>query len=231
MTTEQTIVLHSEEELAAGARSVVYRLLADGFAFPSLTLVESVASAEFLRDVTSVGEHLPFALPLDGDARAAFADLSLTYEELQQEYIRVFEVGAVRPLCPLYEGAHRAGRMKIMEELVRFYEHFGLRPHPADRPDHLCAQLEFMHYLSFKQAAAISSQGEAGGLALAQRDFLARHLCLWLPRLCKRLESCDGVPAFYRSLARFAEDVCRLDLAWLKECRAKPDPEIGPLPD
>jgi DMSO reductase family type II enzyme chaperone len=216
MTAEQTIVLHSEEELATGARSAIYKLLAAAFAFPTETLVESVAAGEFLRDMTSAGQHLPFAPPLDAGVRAAFADPSLTHDELQQEYIRVFEVGAVRPLCPLYEGAHRAGRMKIMEELVRFYEHFGLQPHPADRPDHLGAQLEFMHFLSFKQAAAIASQGEAEGLALAQRDFLARHLCLWLPRLRKRLESCDGTPAFYLSLARFADDVCRLDLAWLK---------------
>ena len=216
MTTEQTIVLHSEEELATGARSAIYKLLAGAFAFPTETLVESVAAGEFLRDMTSVGQHLPFAPPLDAGARAAFADPSLTHDELQQEYIRVFEVGAVRPLCPLYEGAHRAGRMKIMEELVRFYEHFGLQPHPADRPDHLCAQLEFMHFLCFKQAAAISSQGDVEGLALAQRDFLARHLCLWLPRLRKRLESCDGAPAFYLSLTRLAEGICRLDLAWLK---------------
>jgi DMSO reductase family type II enzyme chaperone len=230
MTTEQTIVLHSEEEMATGARSAIYKLLAGAFAFPSETLVESVAAGEFLRDMTSAGQHLPFAPPLDAGARAACADPSLTHDELQQEYIRVFEVGAVRPLCPLYEGAHRAGRMKIMEELVRFYEHFGLQPGPGDQPDHLCAELEFMHYLTFKEAAALSRSGPTEAFRLAQRDFLERHLCRWLPRLRQRLETLEP-PPFYVALTRLSDAFAATDLTFLKGRRAKPDSDLVPLPD
>jgi len=142
----------------------------------------------------------------------------------------LFEVGPGQPPCPLYEGSHRGGRMKIMEELVRFYEHFGLQPGPGDQPDHLCAELEFMHYLTFKEAAALSRRGPAEAFRLAQRDFLERRLCRWLPRLRLRLEALEP-PPFYRALAGVAEAFAAADLAALKRRRAKPDTELVSLPD
>jgi DMSO reductase family type II enzyme chaperone len=129
--------------------------------------------------------------------------------------------------------------MKIMEELVRFYEHFGLQPDPGDQPDHLCAELEFMHYLAFKEAAALSKGGPAEAFVLAQRDFLERHLCRWLPRLRQRLETLEpgrvsadlSAPPFYAALTRFAEAFAAADRAFLKGRRAKPDSDLVPLPD
>src|SRR3990172_870421 len=110
-------------------------------------------------------------------------------EVLQQGYVSTFEVGIGRPYCPLYEGSHRSGRIKLMEDLVRFYEHFGLIARPGDHPDHLSAELEFMHYLAFKEAAALAHVGPVPDLQRAQRDFLDRHLCKWLPRVRERLLS------------------------------------------
>ncbi len=213
MTTLRLEGWRTQEELAAAARSSLYRRLAEAFAFPSLELAEAVAAGRLLAELLGEMEALPFDLSLDGGSQAALADPSLDYDELQQEYIRLFEVGPGRPPCPLYEGSHRSGRMKIMEELVRFYGHFGLRPQPGDQPDHLCAELEFMHYLSLKEAAAPRSQ--TSSYALAQRDFLKRHLCPWLPRLRARLEGCQP-PPFYCSLARLAEEFAARDLAGLK---------------
>jgi DMSO reductase family type II enzyme chaperone len=134
---------------------------------------------------------------------------------MEGQYIRIFDVGPGRPPCPLYEGSHRRGRQEILEDLVRFYEHFGLRHQEGDLPDHLCAELEFMHYLSFKQAAALHAGTDSEPYRLAQRDFLSRHLNRWLPRLRARLEQLDP-PQLYLSLARLAEEACRLDLRFLK---------------
>src|SRR3972149_4334347 len=143
---------------------------------------------------------LPFDWPLaDGDG--VLNGGSITQERMEAEYIRLFEVGAGRPFCPLYEGSHRAGRMKIMEELVRFYEHFGLLAAAGDQPDHLCTELEFMHYLSFKQAAGGGASAE---LTLAQADFLGRRLCPWLPRLRDRAAAADTPSPFYGALLDFA---------------------------
>jgi DMSO reductase family type II enzyme chaperone len=222
--------LQSAEALAAAARSLVYQRLAEGFSFPTPSLAEAVTSRKLLDDLLAAASHLPFELSLDAETDGALSDPSLNLEDVRQEYLRLFEVGPGKPPCPLYEGSHRSGRMRIMEEVVRFFEHFGLRPQPGDQPDHLCAELEFMHYMAFKEAAALSARGETQGLALAQRDFLARHLCRWLPRLRARIEDCGAAP-LYRAFARLAEGFCWLDLAALKECQAKPDEEIGPLPD
>ena len=215
------------QELAAGARSHAYHHLAAALDFPTPQLAGAVSSGRWLADLTALALHLPF----DFEPVGSLSDGGLGYPRMQQEYIQLFEVGPGRPFCPLYEGSHRRGRMKIMEELVRFYQHFGLRSAPGDQPDHLCVELEFMHYLAFKEAAALTSGGEARGLALAQEDFLARHLIRWLPKVVALLESRPDTPAFYGALVAITSAFCRADLAWLRGRRENPDTEIGSLPD
>ena len=222
MTTARIRGLRSPQETAAAARSALYARLAQALAFPSPELAQAAARGEFLAGLEDELAALPYPLhPLPED-RAALADPALDYPGLEEEYIRLFEVGPGRPPCPLYEGAHRSGRMKLMEELVRFYHHFGLRTLPGDLPDHLCAELEFMHYPSFKETAAHPAGQPPDPYRRAQRDFLERHLCSWLPRLRAQLDPCGSRP-FYGALLRLAEEVCRQDLAALKGGGAKPD--------
>lgn len=226
MTTMQLTQLSTPTQRAAGARSALYGCLARALAFPTPQLVEEVASGRLRGEIEVRASLLPFPFTPTEDGKSALADPSLTYEEVEREYIRLFEVGAGRPPCPLYEGYHRSGRMKLMEETVRFYEHFGLRAHPGDQPDHLCAQLEFMHYLAFKEAAALVSGGPTVGLVSAQRDFLSRHLCRWLPLVRARAEDCGALP-FYRALLLLAERFCAADLGACNERGAKPDRKSG----
>jgi DMSO reductase family type II enzyme chaperone len=199
-------------ELAAGARSSFYRLLADSFSYPSDGLPEGLATGGWSSQFRELAPHLPFEFPA---AEPSFADANA--DALRQAYVSVFEVGTGRPYCPLYEGSHRSGRMKLMEDLVRFYEHFGLKTLTGDHPDHLCAELEFVHYLAFKEAAALARGEDGGDVRRAQRDFLDRHLCRWLPRVHNRLRSARDLPEFYLFAAGLAEEFCRRDLAWLKE--------------
>jgi TorA maturation chaperone TorD len=88
-----------------------------------------------------------------------------------------------------------------------------------------------MHYLSFKRAAIANSGPGAAALDTAQRDYLYRHLCKWLPGLVSRLADAIETSPLYSVLASLAGTFCRADLAWLNECREIPDPQIGPLPD
>ncbi len=230
MTIMRLTDFSSPAQVAAAARSALYLRLATALSFPSPGLIEEVASGRFLAGLEDEASRLPFALVIEAHESEALSDPSLVFEEIQAEYIRLFEVGPGRPPCPLYEGYHRSGRMKLMEETVRFYEHFGLKPHPGDQPDHLCAQLEFMHYLSFKEAANIGAGNPVAGLASAQRDFLARHLCRWLPGLQNRATECGAQP-FYRALLSLAERYCREDERALRKRGGKPDAQIGLLPD
>jgi DMSO reductase family type II enzyme chaperone len=223
MSTIRLDGLRTGSEVTAASRSALYRCLATAFSFPTSEVSEAFASGGLLEDVLAATAALPFPLPADDGLRA---DPALAHEELQQEYIRLFEVGPGRPPCPLYEGSHRSGRMKILEELVRFYEHFGLRHEAGDLPDHLCAELEFMHYLAFKEAATLHASGDSLPYRLAQRDFLRRHLNRWLPRLCRRLEQLDP-PRLYLSLARLAVEACQRDVRFLDSGRGKPDKQMG----
>jgi DMSO reductase family type II enzyme chaperone len=145
-------------------------------------------------------------------------------DDLQQSYVSTFEVGIGRPFCPLYEGSFRSGRMKLMEDLVRFYEHFGLRPEAGDHPDHLCAELEFMHYLAFKEALRETVHEPVDDLRRAQRDFLDRHLCRWIPRLRARLKEAADLPDFYVLVSELADEFCRRDLPWLRKMSGKAAP-------
>lgn len=224
MTTLE-LALETDEQISAGARSRAYALLAEGFAFPDAPLAERFISRAWLEELADAVAFLPYAFVIPDSIRRTLA-LAPATDILQHDYIRLFEVGAGRPYCPLYEGAHRGGRMKIMEELVRFYEHFGLKPAPGDQPDHLCAEFQFMHYLTFKEVAL-----RAEDLRIAQRDFLYRHLCKWLPRLTARLADAREPSPYHSALASLAHDFCAGELAWLRECREIPDPQIGPLPD
>lgn len=220
MTIATLTAEHGGGELAAAARSYLYRLLAESFSYPTDAFTESVASGDWHKLLRSLVENLPFDLP----ALSEPLNPQESVNRLQESYVSTFEVGTGRPFCPLYEGSHRSGRMKVMEDLVRFYEYFGLKTQPGDHPDHLCAELEFMHYMAFKEAAALAHSDPVADARRAQRDFLDRHLCRWLPRIYSRLEAAQDLPSFYLSVARLAGDFCRLDLKWLRDAWGKASP-------
>jgi DMSO reductase family type II enzyme chaperone len=213
MTIATITIEHQGKELAAGARSYLYRMLATAFSYPTNEFCESLASGEWPRQLFALAQHLPCELSTPTEELPGGV---ASREFLQESYVSIFEVGTGQPYCPLYEGSHRSGRMKLMEDLVRFYEHFGLITQPGDHPDHLSAELEFMHYMAFKEAAALAHADPVPDVQRAQRDFLDRHLCKWLPRVRERLRSAQDLPPFYLFAAGLAEEFCRRDLAWLK---------------
>jgi DMSO reductase family type II enzyme chaperone len=215
MTRPIEAILDNGAALPAGARSYVYGLAAEAFSFPDAGVARRLSSGAWLRDIESIALNLPFELPLSAENRAHLGNQAPQPAKLEEDYIRLFEVGAGKPFCPPYEGAHRNGRMKLMEDLVRFYEHFGLIANPDDLPDHICTELQFMHYLAFKEAAVTSIGGERSDLARAQHDFLDRHLRRWMPRLGTRLSSAGDPSSFYTALASFATFFVEADRRWL----------------
>jgi DMSO reductase family type II enzyme chaperone len=221
--TAMRVTLQRDAELAAGARSYVYKLVAEAFTFPAPEIAASITSGAWLSELSSVAGRLPYGpLPAPGDPDV-LDGRGNDAGDLQRGYIGLFDVGRGQPYCPLYEGYHRAGRMKLMEDLVRFYEHFGLKHTPGDQPDHVCAELEFMHYLAFKEAASLAGGRPVAGLPLAQEDFLGRHLCRWLPKVYARLTARPDALSFYVSLAGLAAGFCAADLGWLRGCRENSD--------
>jgi DMSO reductase family type II enzyme chaperone len=213
--TEHLTGLSSEGELLAAARSGAYRLFAEAMAYPDDEFVEWLKSGDLAEALHS---HLEAIDPTLCGSEARWQALSTagTNEEIAVEYTRLFETGAKGPPCALYGGLYGGARMKVMEEAVRFYNHFGLTLSGAPRelPDHLATQLEFAHYLAYREAETLSAGEDAGPYRRAQRDFLDRHLGSWIPKLCDRVRKEAAAPFFIETLESLSElltwDVARL---------------------
>lgn len=194
----------------AAARSRLYRLLADGFVYPDREFFQALKSGAYRNDAMETCENLTY------DLGPAFDGLVATgaYIDFQSEYLRLFDVGHGIPPCPLYAGVHQGGRKAVMEEAARFYSFFGLSIEHGvgELPDHLATELEFMHFLAFKELNAIEQEKDAGPYRFAQADFLKRQLTSWLPGLEKKLQGLDP-PPFYAALVWTTNAVAQADLA------------------
>jgi DMSO reductase family type II enzyme chaperone len=204
----------SPAERAAAARSFLARAFAEAFGYPGQGLYDSIARGEFRALLANALKELPHRVRLEEGLALVPSDPT----ELESEYIRLFEVGSRGvPPCPLYGGHYRPGaRMQVMEEVVRFYEHFGLALAEKDRelPDHLTVELEFLHYLAFREALAVARGLDPSPYRRAQRDFLERQLCRWLPAMRGRLQR-EGALPFYGALVRAVVEFAAEDLGYV----------------
>ena len=99
-------------------------------------------------------------------------------EDWAKAYIDSFEPSITKGACSLNESEYaRSARNTVYEELLRFYNFFGLeRDEQASLPDHLSVELQFMHYLTYLEAKLKEEGIEVEDVLRAQRDFLERHL-------------------------------------------------------
>jgi DMSO reductase family type II enzyme chaperone len=205
MTQELLEGLSSAEALDAARRSRGWRLFDIAFSYPDAELVDAIRTGE-LED--ALREELAALDPAlaEGADWAALRDAGQEPDDLACEYTRLFDVGASGPPCPLYGGLYGGARMKVMEEAVRFYNHFGLTlaDSPRELPDHLSTELEFLHFLAFREAEALQRDEDAGPWRRAQRDFVARHPGRWVPKLRERVEHQSPLP-YFRELVRLLE--------------------------
>lgn len=171
------------------SRGETYAILAHAFSFPDVSLHESIRSGQWNLQLAAALKNLPCHFRTSDLNWPRFE----THDELQTEYIRIFQIGGRRgPPCPLHQGHYARDRSQVLQNLIRFYNYFGFHLKECVMPDHLSVQLEFMSLL-----AAGGVTDERSGLR-AQRDFLGRHMT-WTKELALRAA---GVRphAFYRSL-------------------------------
>lgn len=203
----------------ARARAAVYRLLAIAFDFPTPELHESLANGTFAGVLRAFEERL-------GTGSAPLSRFRGSHQDLESGYISIFEIGgaeagpvslreSTHPGTGRIAGEPRASgdpRRSVMEDLLRFYHHFGLRLTPdathRSLPDHLCCELEMLAFLCAREAELVTlgaGSEEAASCRRAQRDLLHRHLERWLGRLGVALDGrseADGASAFYAAAAR-----------------------------
>ncbi len=94
------------------------------------------------------------------------------------EFLDAFDPGTNPAATPLSEAAYAdIDTSALFEELVRYYEHFGLRRcETAALPDHLSVELEFMHFLCELQLVAAARGENTDPVRKAQQDFIDRHV-------------------------------------------------------
>lgn len=208
-------------------RSRLYKLLALGFRYPDAESLETLSSGDYLKALWECLAAVPHLQSLADDkariTKKICASLKgVTPVDFEVGFNQTFEVGAPEPPCPPYEGVYRQeeSRTSLMVEIAEFYKHFGLQVSQEEGkrelPDHLCAELEFLHFLTFKEAMArhdINAEFHDGYL-LAQRDFLERHPLKWIPQFSAKVQKSATVP-FYAQLARIMESVVTAEFEWV----------------
>lgn len=211
----------------AAARSRLYAVFAELFEYPDAERAQDVRSGEIARaleeSLATVDPTL--AARLDEIALCAAGDGD---DDLAVEFTRLFDVGTGGPPCPLHGGLYGGARMKTMEEAVRFYNHFGLTlsEKPRELPDSLTTELEFLHFLAFREAEALEQGGDPDPYRRAARDFVARHPGRFVPKLRERLERHDAMP-YFRELVDRLERFLAWDAARLVERVGPPAPEAA----
>ncbi len=193
-----------EADLAL-ARSLVYRLLSQAFAYPTPEAVEGLRDQD-LPLAVSFADVLPEPVraTLEGAAAAyAAADPG----ELEAAYRDLFS-HVHSADCPMYETDFTARdvwrQANELADLAGFYRAFGVEQR-AERPDHVSAELEFLHVVSYKAAWAMAMDEEdhVEVCTAAERAFLRDHALRWLPGFAARVEAL-AVGETYLSVAQLA---------------------------
>jgi DMSO reductase family type II enzyme chaperone len=194
-------------------RSNLYKLLSIGFRYPTPEIFRSFQNGEFLDKLMCNISLIPgfndLMLELSLIAEHEKESMKgMTLSEFEIEFTRTFDAGIPVPLCSPYEGHYcQKPRTMVMLEVSEFYNFFGMRMNQEEGkrefPDHICAELEFLHFLTFKEEKALrGSKGEElNGYLRTQKDFLERHIFQWVPEFCLKLQDSTSLP-FYVWLAR-----------------------------
>ena len=179
-------------------RASAYHLFALVFDHPVVELFDAIAAMEFHAALGQVEGALSLT---QSDIPRVTGD----FQQFESDYISLFELGVNgMATCSLHEKDHvdaadygliaqdGGDRDSLFHSLLRFYHHFGLRltDDKAERrlPDHLCCQLEMLSFLCAKEDGA-PDDDTAQSYTRAQRDFLARHPGVWLPRFARTLQA------------------------------------------
>jgi putative dimethyl sulfoxide reductase chaperone len=208
--------------------SNMYKLLSVGFRYPIPERFKFFQNGEFFDEIMYNISAIPglntfmtkHSLPVK---QAKYALKGMTLAEFGIEFTRTFDA---IPLCSPYEGHYcEKPRSMVMLEVSEFYNLFGLRMSQEEGkrefPDHICAELEFLHFLTFKEEEALrEGKGEkANGYLLAQKDFLERHMVQWIPEFCLKLQNSKSVP-FYAQLAQITSRFISFEFELMPQIRS-----------
>ena len=192
-----------------------YRLLADSYHQPEQRLLDNLGQLTTCleRFSSDAGQYINRMI---ADV-AGMKDL----QTLEVDYARLF-VGPFNLLAPPYGSVYLEGERQVMgastADVEKRYRAVGLDVDTGfkDAPDHIAAELEFMHFLIFKAMEA-AGKGDADHLAASltnQQAFLEIHLGAWVHEFAGKIVE-NAATSFYRNLARATEAFIKADYHFL----------------
>lgn len=204
------------------ARSDMYQILSACFLYPTeknLALLKSPEFQEYSKNVGLCYKDVDDVTELHkclNEVQESYSNTSV--EALQKIYQRI--VGhTISKECPLYEtqygAAHVFQQVHELGDIQGFYKAFGLDISDVEkeRCDHVSVELEFMHFLLYKQAYALENHGDEKAQVCidAQKKFLKEHVGKWVP-LFAILFGRKAEEGFYHALSSLTKEFLRLEM-------------------
>lgn len=196
------------------ARSEAYRLLSAIFAYPDEPLwasIQSEESREAARTLAAAGGGFDKTL---GEICEAGR------ERFVAAHVAIFGHTSGGCDVPPYEAPYGATNLfqeaDCTADVAGFYKAFGLESSDTcrERPDHVTVEIEFMRFLTAKEAYALSNEWDDKAQICrdAQRVFLKEHLGRWAPTFLRRIAR--------RAEGEVFESIAKTAAAWIEsECR------------
>jgi len=188
-----SIASASPEAGGASARGGLYKVFSLAFRYPSSEIVAFFGDPELPEVLAQLPAQEEGAVVRELEAYLRSAAFRDDVARLESAYHALFHLEGGVPLCEsAYRGAHEFQWAETLADVNGFYRAFGLEL-VGERPDHLSAELEFMHVLALKEVYARSeAEGEASREHLqitweAERAFLRDHLAVWVPAFARAL--------------------------------------------
>ncbi|WP_454062942.1 TorD/DmsD family molecular chaperone [Candidatus Nitrospira salsa] len=222
------------------ARSKLYLLLSWSYLYPEDDeFLEYLQSGEFVEDGRAALENLNKSLEGKGGPEAkerlqaisqhldnieewvSSEGSSWNLQDLRDDHRRVFS-NVISLDCPPYEtlfgNDHVFGQSYTMGDIAGYYSAFGLQLSSDihERIDHLSVELEFIHYLAYKESYALIHDGpeKLKMVVDAEKRFVKEHVGRWVPLFSGMLKRKADF-GFYKALADFTSDWVAFEVDYL----------------
>ena len=212
---------NDSETTKANLRSSIYAVLALAFSTPKdQSQIEKLHAA-----ILEAKEDLGLVEVTDSKN---VSQLPTSSSNLSREHLRLF-VGPGRVKCPPYESAVRKDRPKPERGLVMGPSTADVRKRYAaagvavsknykDLPDHVAAEMEFMHFLCFEESKFRSqgNQEQAERYCGMERDFIQDHLAPWVTDFADCVLATTNSP-FYKDAANLLKEFAKSEVGYISE--------------
>jgi len=197
---------------------------------------------EFREALSVLGECDNIYKGLDEEAsgieRVFARELSkLGRDYFQAEYVSTFELGVKGPKCPLYESEYveatpeeiakvfietgkgfvnalgdLKSKLGVISSVSEFYSRYDVKAKDLI-PDHIVAELEFMHYLAALECKATGKDREE--YLRSEAEFLEKHILRWIDKLLECIREKSSLET-YKLIFSVVSSFVKRDYEYIK---------------